>query len=47
MYNKFDDPLKNEIELDPKSFKKNLFAKLITFKQKLAMIISAVFKIAK
>lgn len=47
MYNEFDDPLKNEIELDPKSFKKNPFAKLITPEQKLAMIIFAAFEDSK
>ena len=41
--NNFDDPLENEITLDPKSFKKNPFSKLITADQKLDMILRAAY----
>lgn len=41
--NNFDDPLEKEIVLDPKSFKKNPFSKLITPDQKLDMILRAAY----
>ena len=39
----YEDPLDREIELDPKSFRKNPYASMITNEQKLDMLLRAAF----
>ena len=45
--NRYDDPLDRKIKIDWKTAKKNPYAKLITPKEKLEMIIMAAYEESK
>lgn len=45
--NQFDDPLDKQIRIDWKNAKKNPYAKLITPKEKLEMVIMAAYEDSK